>query len=72
MKAKLKELPQAKRKWMVHVLGGGNPTKVHDDLGMAAAEAVRLCEKTGRATFVLESIGVVYPPKPQPAEATSA
>ncbi len=55
---------------MVHVIGGGNPTKVHETLVEAAAEAVRLTEKLGRTSFVMESIGIIQPAR-KPKETSS-
>lgn len=70
MKPTLQEVPSERRKYMVHVIGGGNPTKVHETLVEAAAEAVRLTEKLGRTSFVMESIGIIQPAR-KPKETSS-
>lgn len=63
-----KRIQQMKRKfWMIFVEGRTQPTHKHFFLEAAHAEARRLAEKTGCATYVLASVhGYETVPIPQP------
>jgi hypothetical protein len=45
---------------------GDKPTVRHETLGAAGEEARRLCLKTGRKIHVLQLVGTMHPPIPQP------
>jgi hypothetical protein len=45
---------------------GDKPTVRHETFADAAAEARRICLKTGRKIHVLQLIGTMHPPIPQP------
>lgn len=51
--------------WMVFAEAGTSPSVVHHVKSDAEKEAIRIAEKTGKRTFVLESICGYQIPKPE-------
>ena len=47
--------------YMNYIVGENAPTYRHAELAIAKAEALRLCEKTGREVFTLKCIASIKP-----------